>query len=173
AFPEEAADQGAVKELRHRTHKTIKKVTEDLERFRFNTMLASLMEFTNHLGKVLAARSVNSSAWREAIDTLLLLLAPTAPHLAEELWTRTGHPYSIHNQSLPPWKEDLAAEEQITLVIQVNGKLRDKVIVPVSITEGEAQELALSQPRVQAHLKGREVTKIIYVPQRLVNLVVR
>ncbi len=173
AFPEEAADQEAVRELRHRTHKTIKKVTEDLEKFRFNTMLASLMEFTNHLGKVLTARSVDTSAWREAIDTLLLLLAPTVPHLAEELWTRTGHPYSIHNQSFPLWEEDLAAEEQITLVIQVNGKLRDKVIVPASITEGEAQELALAQPRVQAHLKGREVTKVIYVPQRLVNLVVR
>jgi leucyl-tRNA synthetase len=173
AFSEEAADPGSVRELRHRTHKTIKKVTEDLERFRFNTMLASLMEFTNHLAKVLAARSVDTSAWREAIDTLLLLLAPTAPHLAEELWTRTGHPYSIHNQSFPLWEEDLTAEEQITLVIQVNGKLRDRVVVPASITEGEAQELALSQPRVKAHLKGREVTKVIYVPQRLVNLVVR
>ncbi|HJX69784.1 MAG TPA: leucine--tRNA ligase, partial [Dehalococcoidia bacterium] len=89
-FLREVADQQAIKELRHMTHRTIKKVTEDLERFRFNTMLASLMEFTNHLARVLEARSVDSSAWREAIDTLLLLLAPTAPHLAEELWMRTG-----------------------------------------------------------------------------------
>ncbi len=172
-FPEEVLDQEAVKELRHITHKTIKKVTEDLERFRFNTMLASLMEFTNYLAKIGEARVVGRLAWREAIDTLLLLLAPTAPHLAEELWTRTGHPYSIHNQSFPLWDEKLVAEEQITLVIQVNGKLRDKVTVPAYIGEAEARELALNRERVKTHLKGKEVAKVVYVPQRLVNVVVR
>jgi leucyl-tRNA synthetase len=169
---EQPLDEGTVREVCHITHKTIKKVTEDLERFRFNTMLALLMEFTNYLARVWEKGLVNNSAWQEAIDTLLLLLAPTAPHLAEELWTRTGHPYSVHQQSFPIWREDLAAEEQITLVIQVNGKLRDKIVVPASITGAEARELALSQPRVKAHLEGKEITKVIYVPQRLVNLVV-
>ena len=173
AFPEQAANQDAERELRHRTHRTIKKVTEDLERFHFNTMLASLMEFTNYLAKVASERTVSASAWREAIDALLLLLAPTAPHITEELWTGTGHAYSIHNQSFPIWEESLAAEEQITLVIQVNGKLRDKVSVPASITEAEARELAVAQPRVKAHLQGKEVTRLIYVPRKLVNLVVR
>jgi len=172
-FSDDVADQQPVKELRHMTHKTIKKATEDLERFHFNTMLASLMEFTNYLARVWESKSVDIVSWREAIDTLLLLLAPTAPHLTEELWMKTGHPYSIHNQSLPVWEEDLAAEEQITLVIQVNGKLRDKVLVPADIGEVEARELALSQPKVKAHLEGREVTKVIYVPQGLVNLVVQ
>ncbi len=173
ALPKEAPDQGAAKELRHRTHKTIKKVTEDLGRFRYNTMLASLMELSNHLGKVLPEESVDSLSWQEAIDTLLLLLAPTAPHLTEELWTRTGHPYSIHRQPFPTWDEELAAEEQITFVIQINGKVRDKLTVPASITETEARALALSQPRVKTFLEGKQLTSVIYVPQKLVNLVVQ
>jgi leucyl-tRNA synthetase len=163
----------AEKELRHITHKTIKRVTEDLERFRFNTMIAALMEFTNYLGKVEEEKLVPSAAWQEAIDALLLLLAPTAPHLAEELWTRTGHPYSIHNQAFPSWDEALVAEEEFTLVIQVNGKLRDRVNVPVSITEEQARELALSRERIKHYLEGGEVARIIYVPRRLVNIVVK
>ena len=160
------------KELSRLTHKTIKKVTNDMERFRFNTMLAALMEFTNYLGKVQEAGTVSASLWNEAITNLLLLMAPTAPHLTEELWERTGHTYSIHNQPWPKWDEELAKEEEVTLVIQVNGKVRDKVTVPVSITEAEAKELALSRERVKAYLKDNEAAKIIYVPQRLVNIVV-
>ena len=87
-------------------------------------------------------------------------------------WEKTGHTYSIHNQPWPKWDEELAKEEEVTLVIQVNGKLRDKVIVPVSITEAEAKELALSSERIKAYVKDNKVAKIIYVPQRLVNIVV-
>jgi len=163
----------AKKELRHVTHKTIKRVSRDLERFRFNTMIAALMEFTNYLSKVREENLIERGAWQEAIDTLLLLLAPTAPHLAEELWIRSGHPYSIHNQTFPTWDAELAAEEEFTLVIQVNGRLRDRVRVPVSITEEEACELALSRERVMRYLAGREADRIIYVPRRLVNIVVR
>jgi len=159
-------------ELRRQTHKTIKKVTEDLGRFHFNTMLASLMEFTNYLTKVKAERTVGGNEWKEAIDILLLLLAPSAPHTAEELWERTGHEYSIHNQSFPSWDEALVREEQVTLVLQVNGRLRDKVDVPVSLTEPEARELALGSRRVQAHTDGKEIKNIVYVPGRLVNIVV-
>ncbi|MBE0415666.1 MAG: leucine--tRNA ligase [Dehalococcoidia bacterium] len=165
--------EAVTKTLRHITHRTIKKVTEDMERFRFNTMIAALMEFTNYLGKVGEGKSVEPPAWQEAIDTLLLLLAPTAPHLAEELWTRTGHPYSIHNQAFPKWDKGLAAEEEFTLVIQVNGRLRDRVRVPISITEEEAKELALGRERTKAYLKDGEIARIIYVPRRLVNIVVK
>ncbi len=168
---DDTADEIALKELKRLMHKTIKKVSEDIESFRFNTMLAALMEYTNYLTKVREAQSVDSAAWREAIDTLMLLLAPTAPHLAEELWARTGHHYSIHNQAFPTWDESLAADEEITLVIQINGKLRDRVSVPVSIGEEEARELTLSRERVQFHLKGKEIKKVIYVPGRLVNIV--
>jgi leucyl-tRNA synthetase len=165
-------DQAAENELRRQTHKTIKRVTEDLERFHFNTMLAALMEFTNYLTKVKGERLIDGEAWREAIDSLLLLLAPSVPHLAEELWERTGHAYSVHKQSFPSWEEDLVAEEQATLVIQVNGRLRDRATASVSITESEARELALGSKRVQAHINGKEIKNIVFVPGRLVNVVV-
>jgi len=165
-------DRTTENELRRLTHKTIKKVTEDFEKFRFNTMLAFLMEYTNYLVKLKEGRIVDNAAWREAIDTLLLLLAPSVPHLAEELWERTGHKYSIHNQSFPSWDENLVVEEMITLVIQVNGKLRDRVTAPVAISEPEARELALTSERVRAHTDGKKIKDVIYVPGRLVNIVV-
>jgi leucyl-tRNA synthetase len=166
------SDEDAGSQLRRQTHKTIKKVAEDLEKFRFNTMLAALMEYTNYLTKVREAGAVDEASWREAIDTLLLLLAPSVPHLAEELWERAGYSYSIHNQAFPTWDEMLVEEELVNLVIQVNGKLRDRVAVPASITEAEARDLALGSKRVQAHLDGKEIKKVIYVPGRLVNVVV-
>ena len=159
--------------LQRITHQTIRKATGDLERLKFNTMVAALMELTNYLTRVKEAGNVTDSAWRGAIDTLLLLLAPTAPHLAEELWQRTGHEYSIHNQSWPQWDEALAREDEITLVIQVNGKLRDRITVPASIAENEAKQKALESQRVKSYLEGREMVKIIYVPGKLVNLVVK
>ncbi|MCK4363132.1 MAG: class I tRNA ligase family protein, partial [Dehalococcoidia bacterium] len=171
AYAQDEPKATETENLRHITHKTIKRVSEDLEKFRFNTMIAALMEFTNYLGKVRDERSAASAAFKEAIDTLMLLLAPTAPHLAEDLWTRTGHLYSIHNQPFPEWDEGLVAEEQFTLVIQVNGKLRDRVTVPVTITEEEAHDLALSRERIRTYLKDGEVARIIYVPRRLVNIV--
>jgi len=171
SYSSKTIDRGAEKELRRMTHKTIKKVTEDLEGFQLNTMLAALMEFTNYLLKVQEDGVVSAVAWHEAITSLLLLLAPTAPHLAEELWTRTGHPYSIHNQPWLKWDKKLAKEEEFIFVIQVNGKLRDKVTVPVSIEEKEAVELALSRERVKAYLKDKKINNVIYVPGRLVNIV--
>jgi leucyl-tRNA synthetase len=165
-------DPEAEKEFLHLTHKTIKKVTADLEKFRFNTMLASLMEFSNYVSKIKESRVVSNTLWREAIKYFLLLLAPTAPHLTEQLWERTGYPYSIHNQPWPEYDEELAKEEEITLVIQVNGKLRDKVLVPASISEVEAKELALGRERVKAYINGKKLTTVIYVPKRVVNIVV-
>ena len=136
-------------------------------------MIAALMELTNYLTRVREEGTVSISAWQEAIDILLLLLAPTCPHITEELWQKTGHEYSIHNQKWPKWDEELAREEEITLVVQVNGKLRDRITVPASITEAEAKEKALGSQKVKVHLKDREIVKTIYVPGRLVNLVVR
>ena len=161
------------KELVRLIHKTIKKVTEDMERFRFNIMIAALMEFANFLSQVKAKGSVSAAAWKEAQEKLLLLLAPTTPHLAEELWQRTGHEYSIHNQAWPKWDEELVKEEQVTLVVQINGKLRDRILVSPNISEAEANELALKSKRVQAHLEGKEIVRRVYVPGRLLNYVVR
>ena len=136
-------------------------------------MLAALMEFTNYLMKVKKAGNVVDSAWTEAITPLLLLLAPTAPHFTEELWQRTRREYSIHNQSWPKWDKELARDEEITLVVQVNGKLRGRFTVPISITEAEARQLALDSEKVKPYIDGKKIVKTIYVPGKLVNLVVR
>jgi leucyl-tRNA synthetase len=171
-YASRVVDPETDKEFLHLTHKTIKEVTVDLEKFRFNTMLSSLMEFSNYLSKVKESGVVSGSLWGEAISYFLLLIAPAAPHLAEELWSKTGHPYSIHNQPWPEFDAELVKEEEITLVIQVNGKLRDKVLVPASISEVEAKELALGRERVKAYIDGKKLTRVIYVPKRVVNIVV-
>jgi len=174
-YNQDAKDNPAEKEraLSRLTHQTIRKVTQDLEKLRLNTMISALMEYTNYLAKTKEEGIISDIAWKEAVDTLLLLLAPTAPHLAEELWQQIGHQYSIHNQSWPKWDEALAKEEEITLVVQVNGKLRERMAVPASITEDEAKEKALASPKVKAHTEGKKIVKVIYVPGRLVNIVVR
>jgi leucyl-tRNA synthetase len=167
--PDEAAEQKLIR----RMHQTIRKASRDIERIRFNTMLAALMEFTNHLTRVRETGAVSTTTWQEAVETLLKLLAPTAPHLAEELWQRTGREYSIHNQPWPEWDEALAEEEQITLVVQVNGKVRLKLTAPAAVTEAEARQMALGNERIMAHIAGKQVVKVIYVPGKLINLVVQ
>ena len=154
-------------------HQTIRRCHNDLDRFKFNTAIASLMELANHLNRVWAESSIDSATWRECIENFLLMLAPIAPHVTEELWERTGHAYSIHQQAFPSWDDDQAAEDTITLVVQVNGKVRDKLEVPAGIEEAAAQELALASPRVKSYTDGKSVSKTIFVPGRLVNLVVQ
>jgi leucyl-tRNA synthetase len=155
------------------THQTIRSVTHDLEEFSFNTAIARLMEFTNALQKAKRTSVYNADAWNEAIETLLLLLAPCCPHIAEELWELRGGGYSVHLQPWPEFDPELAAEEMITLVVQVNGKLRARLEVPADITEEAAKEAALVDENVQRYVEGKEMKRLIYVPGRLVNVVVR
>jgi leucyl-tRNA synthetase len=150
-------------------HKTTKRVTDDLERFRYNTMLAALMEATNDLIRLRGR--VSQRVWREASERLSLLVAPGAPHLGEELWHRLGHDESIHLQSWPDYDVELIVDQQITLIIQVNGKVRDRIDVPADISEEEARRLASESPKVQQHLDGGTVRQVVYVPGRLVNIV--
>jgi leucyl-tRNA synthetase len=157
-------------ELDRRTNKLIKKVTEDLDAFRFNTAIAALMEHTNYL---LAVRGeVGERAWRDALRTFILVLAPFAPHHAEDMWALVGLPYSVHEQAWPEWDERLIVEDEITLVVQVNGKLRDRIEAPADVSEEAAKELALASAKVRPHIEGREIRKSVYVPGRLVNFVV-
>ena len=168
ALPQEVDNHQSLRKL----HQTLEKVYNDLDRFKFNTAIAGLMEFSNHLSHARDRKEIDPNLWRECTEKLLLMLAPLAPHLAEELWERTGHPYSIHNQPFPRWDPSLAAEEMLTLVVQVNGRLRDRLQVPASITESEAREMVLASPKVQAHTQDRTVKNLVYVPGRLVNVVV-
>ena len=157
-------------ELSRRTNRLIKKITGDLEAFRFNTAIAALMEHTNYL---LAVRSrVEDGEWGEALRTFVLVLAPFTPHHAEEMWGSLGETYSVHEQAWPGYEEALIQADEITLVVQVNGKLRDRVTVAADISEEAARELALASTKVRPHVDGRKLLKSVYVPGRLVNLVV-
>ncbi|MBM4436826.1 MAG: leucine--tRNA ligase [Actinobacteria bacterium] len=158
-------------DLRRRTHKLIRKVTEDVEALKFNTMIAALMEYTNFLIERGTPELRRTQTWSEAIDTLLVVLAPSACFMAEELWQRRGRAGSIHQQAWPVWDPALAADETIALVVQVNGKVRDKIPAPVGLDEAAARDLALQSPRVRQHVDGRPVRKVFYQPDRLINLV--
>jgi len=167
----EATDQ-EIKSLRRKTHQTIKRVTQDMEEFAFNTAIAALMELTNLMMKLKETSAVYTDAWTEARDTLILLMAPFTPHIAEELWVRTGHEYSVHQQSWPTWDEALTKEEEITLVVQVNGKVRAKIPAPVGLSEEEAKELAFAHPKVQKYVSGKEIRRVIFAQGRILNIVV-
>jgi len=151
-------------------HRTIQCVTTDVEAFKFNTAIAALMECLNEMSAYHRTHGVTVEL-AEVTRTFVLLLAPFAPHVAEELWARLGGQYSVHQQAWPTWDETLAAEETITLVMQVNGRVRDKLTVPADIGEAKARELALGCAGVRRHLDGRRVVRVIYVPGRLVNVV--
>ncbi|MDI3340974.1 MAG: leucine--tRNA ligase [Sphaerobacter sp.] len=170
-MPADGPESDAARRLRKLTHRTIKTVTADISGFQFNTMIARLMEFVNELSALRDSDVVRTASWQEATRTLTLLLAPLAPHLAEELWERLGGPYSVHQQSWPSFDPELAAAETFELVVQVNGRVRDRLEVPVDITEQQAIDLALASPRAQEHLQGRTIRRTVYVPGRLVNIV--
>jgi leucyl-tRNA synthetase len=161
-----------VKALRRKLHQTVKSVTADFETLEFNTIVASLMELMNEMYKAREQGAYGSEAWEEAMDIYLRLMAPIAPHMAEELWSRHGKPYSIHHQPWPEADEEAAKEDEIELIVQVNGKLRDKITVPVGISNGEAEKLALASETAQKFMEGKPPRKVIVVPGRLVNIVV-
>ncbi len=161
------------KALRRVTHRTIKAATADIEKFQFNTMIARLMELVNVLMKVRETRLRSTPAWDEAIDALVRMLAPLAPHIAEELWARLGRPYSVHEQPWPAYEEALTVLEEVELAVQVNGKVRAQLRVPADLSEAEVRAQALALERLQPFLEGQEVVKVIVVPRRLVNVVVR
>ena len=172
--PELVDDPGSAvaRELRRSTHKTIQGVTADIEEFAFNTMISKLMEHSNAMQKAREAGPVDRQAWQEAIETTLLLMAPLAPHITEELWERLGKPYSIHIQRWPEADPELAREDEVEIVLQVNGKVRDRLRLPADATEEQARQVALASPRIQEWLGGKEPKRVIYVPGRLLNVVV-
>jgi leucyl-tRNA synthetase len=165
----EADDAGDAQtlEITAVTHKTIKKVSQDLERLSFNTAIASMMELVNQLYKLKAEAAVSRSAsWRFALETLTQLLAPLAPHISEEIWESLGHDSSVHIASWPQWDEKLVAEEVITLAVQINGKVRSEIVVAADVSEAEAIEAAKADDKIAPYLEGKQIKKAIYVPGR-------
>jgi leucyl-tRNA synthetase len=160
------------RDLLRKMHNTIQKVTFDIERFHFNTAVSAIMELVNAMQVYRDAHGTQTAAFSEAATSLLLMLAPMAPHITEELWHRAGGTDSVHTQAWPTFNPELAAAETITLVIQVNGKVRDRVTLPANATEEEARKLALSNQKVQPYLDGKQIRQVHYVPGRLVNIVV-
>ncbi|MBI2591856.1 MAG: leucine--tRNA ligase, partial [Candidatus Brennerbacteria bacterium] len=146
-------------------HQTIKKVTKDIESFKFNTAISALMILVNEMEK---QESIVISYWSSVIK----LLFPFAPHLAQELWQKLGNKTLLDKEKWPEWDEKLAAAETFELVIQINGKVRDKIEAPVGITEEEVRDMVIKMERVKIKLAGKEPKKIIYIRNRLVNLVV-
>jgi leucyl-tRNA synthetase len=166
-----AADAAATTTLRRATHQTLRRVTDDFEAFQFNTLVAALMEFTNTLGR-LRATCEGSPAWDEAATTLLKMLAPLAPHLADELWMRRGGRSSVHLQAWPEYDAAAAADETLTLVVQVNGKLRERLSVPADIAADDAKARALECDAVRKRIaEAGQPKQVVYVPGRLVNVV--
>ncbi|NOT05761.1 MAG: leucine--tRNA ligase [Anaerolineales bacterium] len=162
------------KNLRRKVHQTLRKVTRDFENFEFNTIISSLMELMNEMYKAreagAAARA--SAEWSEALEIYLKMMAPATPHIAEELWSYLGKPYSVHQQQWPTVDEAATKEDSIELPVQINGKVRDRITVPAEATEEEIKFTALALETVQKFLEGKEPKKVIVANRRLVSIVV-
>jgi leucyl-tRNA synthetase len=160
-----------VRSLRRKLHQTLRQITHDFETFEFNTIVSGLMELLNEMYKARDKGAAGTPEWAEAVEIYLMMMAPVTPHIAEELWALDGKPYSIHQQRWPDVDIAAAADELITLIVQVDGKLRDRIMVPADITEEAAKSAALESEVIKKILAGKQPRKVIVVPRRLVNIV--
>lgn len=159
------------KELNRLLHQTIKKATQDMERSHFNTAISAIMELVN--GIYVYPEEADRGTLAQAIEKTIILLAPFVPHLAEELWAQLGRKESVHQQSWPVFDPEALVQNEVEIAIQLNGRVRDKVMVPATADREEVEQIVLEQERVQEHLAGKEVRKVIVVPGKLVNIVAK
>ncbi|MEZ4770723.1 MAG: leucine--tRNA ligase [Caldilineales bacterium] len=166
----EGKDGNEDEALRRGLHQTIRKVSEDIEAFKFNTAIAALMSFTSQM---LDARGqVGAALWQECCDALAAMLAPFTPDLADELWQALGREGSVHTHSWPAWRADLVADETLEVAVQINGRVRSRVAIPAASDDDQTTRLALADETVAAWLAGRQPKRVIVASGRLVNLVV-
>ncbi|MBL6967667.1 MAG: class I tRNA ligase family protein, partial [Desulfobacteraceae bacterium] len=168
---------GQLRSLYRKTHETIRKVTGDIEnRFHFNTAISAVMELVNEVNQFLNSREQKDEiAWsviREAVEATVVLLSPVVPHITEELWQMLGHDTPLLEVPWPTYKENALQAEKRLVVLQVNGKVRNRIEVPVSYGEKELEEEALKDERIQHFVRGKQVRKVIVVQKKLVNVVV-
>ncbi|MBU4047324.1 class I tRNA ligase family protein, partial [bacterium] len=168
------------KKIRQKTHQTIKKVTEDIEeRFHFNTAISAIMELVNEVYKFQLETEEKQGkegdvfVLKEALEMIVRLLGPIAPHFSEELWQEMGNKESIYMQPWPKYDKKMLEEEEKLIVVQVNGKLREKLTVPASYDDEKIKEEALSLPKIQEKIKGKKIIKVIVVSGKLVNIVIK
>jgi leucyl-tRNA synthetase len=161
-----------LKVLKRKLHQTLKQVTHDFEQFEFNTIVSGLMELLNEMYKAKEAGAAGTPEWNEAVDFYLLMLAPICPHIAEELWETLGKPYSIHTRPWPKVDETATREDEITIPVQVNGKLRDRLVFPANASEDEIRSAVLASETIQKYLQGKTPKKVIVVQKKLVSIVV-
>ena len=159
------------KEMRRLVHTTIKRVTEDAgNRFNFNTAISAIMELVNGMYHY-KDNGKNKAVIAEAVESLILLLAPFTPHVTEELWQAIGKNDSVHKQSWPAVDAKALVVDEVTVVIQINGKVRDKLVIAVDMDKMEVEKLALSQPKIVEQLAGETPKKVVVIPNKLVNIV--
>jgi leucyl-tRNA synthetase len=160
-----------LKDLRRKIHQTLESVTRDFETFEFNTIVSSFMELVNFMYKARVEGAEKTPEWDEALKLYLLMLAPVCPHITEELWEQIGYDYSIHKHSWPIFDAQAAKEDEVTLVIQINGKLKDRIQVPAGLNDQEAEKIAMASETIQSNLEGKTIRKIIVIKGKLVNIV--
>jgi leucyl-tRNA synthetase len=166
--------EGDHKSLRQKAHKTIKKVVEDIERFHFNTAISAIMELVNeiYISEVKDHKDeIPRRVIREAIETIVILLSPFVPHFSEELWEALGNRESILKTRWPDYDPEAVLEDEILIVIQINGRLRDRMTIPASFGEEEVKAWALKSERIRKLIEGKEIKRVVLVPQKLVNIV--
>ena len=166
-------DEKTTQELLRLTHLTIKKVTRDIEDEKFNTAVASMMEMVNGLYKIKESHGIDTSdEWRFALESLIQILAPFAPHITEELWREMGHDDTVHVGHWPKWDEKYLKSDTMTIIVQVNGKLRAKLELPSDMDKQGVEAAALADENVQKFTNNKPPKKMVYVPGKLVNIVV-
>jgi len=164
-----------LRDLRRMIHRTIKKVSDDIDgRFHFNTAIAAIMELFNAVSAVMSEFGSEraKTVVKEGVETIIALLMPFVPHLSHELWQELGHKDGSLEIAWPAYSEDALAEEEFLIVVQVNGKIRGKITVPAEVTQEYIEKNALADPKVIGFIDGRAVRRVVYVPRRLVNIVV-
>ncbi|MBN1669235.1 MAG: leucine--tRNA ligase [Anaerolineales bacterium] len=159
--------------LRHRLHETIRDVSERIEGCRFNTMLSALMAFVNDLQACTQDGRWRSSTFRDALEVLPLLLAPAAPHLAEALWAQIGQAYSVHQQAWPSFNPQVLVAEQVEIPVQINGRKRGVVLVPVDAKQEQVFQAAADDPVLRSIIQAEEIARVVYVPGKILNIVTR
>ncbi|MBW2637067.1 MAG: class I tRNA ligase family protein, partial [Deltaproteobacteria bacterium] len=176
-FDDTTALEGDLKKLNKKIHQTIKRVTRDIEgRFHFNTAISAVMELVNRLYQTARPEKGDVEALsviRKAIETVIILLFPIVPHITEELWVIIGGKEKLSDISWPSYDDDIASEEEITIVLQVNGKVRSRIEVSADESDDTIKEIARNDERIQKFIGDKAILKEIYVPKKLVNIVVK